>query len=206
MLSKAEEALTKLVSRHQGDIKVRHRDKALRALDLAGSPPLLFGSAILFLLIAWDVFGGTSKFPIQSYYLLPHYIDWPVHAWVKRPLTSCRIRPSDVKSSFAFPSGHTTFSVFVIGALLYVILPLCVAGPEGDTEGGDLNAREGRLLDALVSTVQVSALPIWILGGLVTASGRILADVHWVSDTMGGACLGVFMVSAAAYVCKAVRA
>ncbi len=53
------------------------------------------------------------------------------------------------------------------------------AGPEGDTEGGDLNAREGRLLDALVSTVQVSALPIWILGGLVTASGRILADVHW---------------------------
>lgn len=39
MLSKAEEALTKLVSRHQGDIKVRHRDKALRALDLAGMSP-----------------------------------------------------------------------------------------------------------------------------------------------------------------------
>ena len=53
------------------------------------------------------------------------------------------------------------------------------AGPEGDTEGGDLNAREGRLLDILVSAVQASALPVWILGGAVTASGRILADVHW---------------------------
>jgi hypothetical protein len=49
----------------------------------AGSPYMLFGSALLFLLITWDIFGGTSKFPIQSFYLLPHYIDWPVHAWVK---------------------------------------------------------------------------------------------------------------------------
>lgn len=39
-----------------------------------------------------------------------------------------RIRPSDTQKSYSFPSGHTTFSVFVLGALLYVILPLCVAG------------------------------------------------------------------------------
>ncbi len=38
------------------------------------------------------------------------------------------VRPSDIHQSFAFPSGHTTFSVFVLGALLYVIVPLCVAG------------------------------------------------------------------------------
>ncbi len=35
------------------------------------------------------------------------------------------------------------------------------------------------MLDVLVSAVQASALPVWILGGAVTASGRILADVHW---------------------------
>ncbi len=35
------------------------------------------------------------------------------------------------------------------------------------------------MLDVLVSAVQASALPLWILGGAVTASGRILADVHW---------------------------
>ena len=35
-VSKAEEALDQLVSRHPGTVKVRHRDKALRALDYAG--------------------------------------------------------------------------------------------------------------------------------------------------------------------------
>ncbi|BDA46749.1 hypothetical protein COCOBI_09-2020 [Coccomyxa sp. Obi] len=276
-VSKAEEALDNLVSRHTGTTKVRHRDKALRALDYVGSPSVLFGSALLFLLIAWDIFGGTSKFPVQSFYILPHHIDWPVHAWVKGTFPpmlrdmaaeklmsnlpiylgslgwlACafaavvqnpargsrgvgitvfamwivsgvgsgrsdvlivdilkhyfqRVRPSDIHQSYAFPSGHTTFSVFVLGALLYVIVPLCVAGPEGDTEGGDLTAKESRILDVLVSAVQASALPLWILGGAITASGRILADVHWVSDTMGGACLGVFMVSVAANICKALR-
>jgi len=56
---------------------------------------------------------------------------------------------------------------------------MLTAGPEGDTEGGDLSAKESRVLDVLVSSVQASALPIWILGGAVTASGRILADKHW---------------------------
>lgn len=40
----------------------------------------------------------------------------------------CRIRPSDINKSFAFPSGHTTSAVFILGTLLFVILPLCVAG------------------------------------------------------------------------------
>lgn len=115
-VSKAEEVLDQLVSRQPGTTKVRHRDKALRALDYAGvsqiacslnsavqrqchsldlldfrvacqfgagSPYVLFGSAVLFMLIAWDIFGGTSKCPVKSFYILPHYIDWPVHAWVK---------------------------------------------------------------------------------------------------------------------------
>lgn len=55
----------------------------------------------------------------------------------------------------------------------------CITGPEGDTKGGDLNAKESRVLDVLVSAIQKSSLPVWILGGAVTASGRILADVHW---------------------------
>ena len=49
----------------------------------AGSPYLLLTSALLFMLIAWDVFGGGLSPPLRSFYLLPHYVDWPVHAWVK---------------------------------------------------------------------------------------------------------------------------
>ena len=50
---------------------------------LAGSPYLLLTSALLFCLIAWDVFGSGLSAPLTSFYLLPHYVDWPVHAWVK---------------------------------------------------------------------------------------------------------------------------
>jgi hypothetical protein len=37
----------------------------------------------LFLLIASDIFGGYPSAQIKSAYLLPHYVDWPVHAYVK---------------------------------------------------------------------------------------------------------------------------
>ena len=52
-------------------------------------------------------------------------------------------------------------------------------GPEGDTEGGDLTEREGRALDRLVERIQDSAVVLWLLGGGMTAIGRIFADVHW---------------------------
>ena len=55
---------------------------------------------------------------------------------------------------------------------------LCT-GPEGDTEGGDLTEREGRALDRLVERIQDSATALWLLGGSMTAMGRIFADVHW---------------------------
>ena len=46
-------------------------------------------SALLFSLIAWDIFGSSLDAHIRSLYLLPHYVDWPVHAWVK--VKSCKI-------------------------------------------------------------------------------------------------------------------
>lgn len=56
---------------------------------------------------------------------------------------------------------------------------LSSAGPEGNTEGGDLTEKEGRALDRLVSRIQDAAVPLWVVGGAITAAGRVLADVHW---------------------------
>ena len=53
------------------------------------------------------------------------------------------------------------------------------AGPEGDTKGGDLTEKEGRALDRLVERIQDSAVALWVLGGAITAFGRVFADVHW---------------------------
>ena len=36
-----------------------------------------------------------------------------------------RERPSDLHHTYAFPSGHTTAATFIVGALLFVALPLC---------------------------------------------------------------------------------
>ena len=36
-----------------------------------------------------------------------------------------------------------------------------------------------------------------------TASGRVLADVHWTTDVLGGLCVGVFLVAATALACGA---
>lgn len=66
----------------------------------AGSPYMLVISALLFLLIAWDIFGSGLDAPFRSLYLLPHYADWPVHAWVKASTrhlfaTECRAGSAD---------------------------------------------------------------------------------------------------------------
>lgn len=50
---------------------------------------------------------------------------------------SRRARPSDLHHTYAFPSGHTTAATFIVGALLFVALPLCApalaeeVGPDG---------------------------------------------------------------------------
>jgi hypothetical protein len=36
---------------------------------------------------------------------------------------------------------------------------------------------------------------LWAGSALLTALGRVLANAHWVSDTLAGACLGCGMVS-----------
>jgi membrane-associated phospholipid phosphatase len=38
---------------------------------------------------------------------------------------------------------------------------------------------------------------LWFLATSVTACGRVEGNRHWVSDTMGGAAMGTFFLSAA---------
>ncbi|GAB4817276.1 hypothetical protein N2152v2_004322 [Parachlorella kessleri] len=57
------------------------------------------------------------------------------------------------------------------------------------------DAGRGPLLALLESLLQHRP-PLWAGAAVVTAAGRVLADAHWVSDTMAGACLGIALVSA----------
>jgi len=84
-----------------------------------------------------------------------------------------RARPSELASSFSFPSGHTSMSAFLWTAALLVLLPR--AAP-----GAFAAARDRGLRPAVAAAAVTGA----------TAACRVLADVHWLSDTAAGAALG----------------
>ena len=66
--------------------------------------------------------------------------------------------------------------------------PAAPASPATETGRGPLVP--------LLETLLQHRGPLWAGAALVTASGRVLADAHWVSDTLAGACLGTALVSA----------
>ena len=109
-----------------------------------------------------------------------------------------RPTPSD---TFSFPSGHTTAGVFIWGILLYILVPL-VQSP---------GAVKGSTGTRLPRELQLPALPgssrtlLWLLAGTTTAAGRVLADRHWVSDTLAGGCLGVLLTYLAVRLSDGVR-
>jgi len=122
-----------------------------------------------------------------------------------------RARPSNMlHNSFSFPSGHCTATAFLAGLLLWVLLPLALdpdvgqseplnenllkASTNGTTPAGSSDQSEppNKNLHKFGPGVQMATF-----GGLMafTATGRMLADVHWLSDTMAGTCLGFIVAS-----------
>lgn len=98
-----------------------------------------------------------------------------------------RARPSDIRLSPSFPSGHTSCEVLLVGALLFVLLPAVYGRREA------LRSPPPGLLRPAYD-LQGS----WPLLGLCTAGtigGRVCADAHWLSDTLAGALLGLALVS-----------
>ena len=54
------------------------------AVNGVASPAVALGASALFLLTAFDVFGGSPfGLGIDSLHLLPRFVDAPVHAWVR---------------------------------------------------------------------------------------------------------------------------
>ncbi|KAL4448375.1 hypothetical protein ABPG75_005594 [Micractinium tetrahymenae] len=126
-----------------------------------------------------------------------------------------RARPSEHHHTFAFPSGHTTAASFVCGTLLFVLLPLALEALQQrqQQEKQQQAAKTRRSSSGIGSTGGSTALPspvawvlqqrwqVWGSAVALTACGRVVADKHWVSDTLAGACLGAALVGAVALVC-----
>lgn len=73
------------------------------------------------------------------------------------------------------------------------------AGDGDGKQAAELEAR-GAAAAGFWTEIYKSALPLWVGAGLVTATGRVLGNVHWVSDTLAGAALAIGLVSVLTHV------
>eukprot|EP00878_Enallax_costatus_P025121 GHUV01026844.1.p1 GENE.GHUV01026844.1~~GHUV01026844.1.p1 ORF type:complete len:200 (+),score=58.71 GHUV01026844.1:247-846(+) len=83
------------------------------------------------------------------------------------------------------------------------------------SSGGSTERYSERVVDSKASSYQsvsgterfwegydAAALAIWGAAWVTTATGRVLADAHWVSDTLAGGCLAIASVSGLAWCCR----
>lgn len=87
-----------------------------------------------------------------------------------------RIRPENLlEKSTSFPSGHATISVVFLGILLFIYL---------ESHKNKVNPQTKKLLYT-GSIILV----------LIVCLSRLILNVHWFSDILGGIFLGMFIVS-----------
>ena len=110
-----------------------------------------------------------------------------------------RVRPQLGLSSFAFPSGHTCAACVLSGVFLFLLLDPLLASKTSSREPGTVAAKKTDLTTALLDVGADARVRtfLWFLATSVTACGRVEGNRHWVSDTMGGASMGTFFLSAA---------
>ena len=95
-----------------------------------------------------------------------------------------RIRPDPLHhSTYSFPSSHTASATFLAGAFLAVLVPALL--------GDDEEEFWTWTPTTVASVAGVTAL---------TATGRILTESHFLSDTLAGAFLGIGALGATALV------
>ncbi|GMH40896.1 hypothetical protein BSKO_08800 [Bryopsis sp. KO-2023] len=99
-----------------------------------------------------------------------------------------RLRPRPGLATLSFPSGHTMAAVMLTGMFLI--------RTRFEIEG--LGADSEKDIPGWITWVYASGELLVVLSGIVTATGRIGADAHWLSDTVAGACLGLGAVSCVA--------
>lgn len=103
--------------------------------------------------------------------------------------------PSETKRFIVIVNAVT----YIVGILLFAMLPYVLELLETRRREPNKAAKLGVLnnegVQKVVRTVTDNSGKLWGFAVASTAGGRILGDVHWVTDTMAGACLGSAIVS-----------
>ncbi len=96
-----------------------------------------------------------------------------------------RARPINMlvnEIDFSFPSGHSTLSLLFFGMIIYFVLKKS-------------SSRKVKLTTTLFLTLTI----------IVIAFSRLLLNVHWFTDVLGGFSLGLFILTFCIYFRKALE-
>ena len=112
-----------------------------------------------------------------------------------------RLRPAGtLLQSYAFPSGHTCGSNLLMGLFLFLLLDPLWDSTQNMSVSEDSDRDQG--VEQMGAPFEFDQrLIIWILATSSTAAGRIEANRHWLSDTLGGAALAMIFVSVSVTLC-----
>lgn len=105
----------------------------------------------------------------------------------------------------ALCSGHTTAGTFIVGTLLFVLLPAALHAAEQQRQQRDAKEPPGPAASAAQrcsAWLMAHRWPLWGAAAATTAAGRVLSDAHWCSDVLAGALLGAAVTAATAAVCE----
>lgn len=121
----------------------------------------------------------------QGRHLLPLISSLLLAAICAKTLKSLvgRLRPETASgmTSLAWPSGHTMLATVLWGVLLFIFLRRWV-------ESSSAPDWASRLSQPHITT------RLWLLLLSITALARMVAGVHWFTDVLGGALIGILLL------------
>lgn len=144
-----------------------------RAIALVGGSITLGVVMLAGCVVAWRRAGGRWLTFLVMSYAGVELLFWSTKAWVDRPRPPVSLHLATVGSP-SFPSGHTAVAT-AVGASLLVAA-----------------SRTRRLRLRRAAVVGLVALPV------VVGTSRLALGVHWLTDVVGGALLGLGWVLALA--------
>lgn len=96
---------------------------------------------------------------------------------------------------------------FIVGMVLFAFLPWILEIVNRRLKEKN-EAKLGILKSPVIQGIAKSALKnasyLWPFSIVATVSGRVCGDVHWVTDTLAGACLGASLVSIFLFISTAI--